>query len=338
MRFRAVRAGGLALALALAPGCSDPADEGSVSATASASSLVAREPRPRFVRPPRPDPSERAPSAVASSPASAPLPTAASSAAEPAPPPPAKAETLRRGLWMWEFDVKGPSAERSAELAAKWGVYRVFIKGSNGDQGPRWWKNAGEANVEAFTKRGIEVWVFGYFYAPDVPDQDGKTWGSIADQVDSIAKVAKQKGVKGVVVDAEEEFKDRAKDAELLCRSLRLKLKDRSIAYTTYGWLGPNKRFPFKTFDRHCGDAFLPQVYYAFGWPGDVDGSLERLTKDVRAMGLLAPMWPVQSNEKDPSVERMKAFFDATGPDASIFYMHKDGTSQTQKLGSLRFR
>lgn len=326
------------LSLALAVGCSDASDTPGASASASAIARAAREPRPRFVRPPKPDASDSATIPESSASASAPLAEASSSSAPPPAPAPPKADSARRGLWMWEFDVKGPSAERSAELAAKWGVYRVFIKGSNGDQGPRWWKNAGADNVEAFTKRGIEVWVFGYFYAPDVPDQDGKTWGSIADQVASIAKVAKQPGVKGVVVDAEEEFKDREKDAELLCRSLRAKLKDRAIAYTTYGWLGPNKRFPFKTFDRHCGDAFLPQVYYAFGWPGDVEGSLERLAKDVRAMGLLAPMWPVQSNEKDPSVERMTAFFDSTGPDASIFYMHKDGTSQTAKLGSLRFR
>ncbi|NUP05650.1 MAG: hypothetical protein HOW73_06275 [Polyangiaceae bacterium] len=275
-------------------------------------------------------------SASSTSPASASV--ASSSSAAPSASVVTVPPAARRGLWMWEFGKNAPAPERAAELAASWGVHRVFIKGSNGNVGPRWWSNASKENVAAFADRGIEVWVFGYFYAPDRPDADGRTWGSLDEQVDSILKVALAPGVKGVVVDAEEEFKERPEDAMKLCRLLRAKIGERSLAYTSYGWISPHSKFPFKAFDRHCGDAFLPQVYYAFGWPGDVTGSLERLDKDVRALGLKAPIWPVQSNERDPSVEKMTEFFDRTSPDASIFYMHPDGSPQTAKLGKLKFR
>jgi hypothetical protein len=216
----------------------------------------------------------------------------------------------------------------------------VFIKGGNGDNagGDRWPKNASPQNLAPFLERGIEVWIFGYFYAPDIADADGRTWGSLEEQVAAITPVVMQAGVKGLVVDAEAEFVGRAEDAERLCKMLRRKLDDRAIAYTSFGWIKPNARFPFETFDRHCGDAFLPQVYYAFGWPGGVDGGLDRLEADRRTRGLSAPVWPVQSNEKQPSAEQMNHFFERAGPDASVFYLHPEGTEQTKELYRVRFR
>lgn len=275
-----------------------------------------------------PSPEEQAPSAVLSS---------APETQERPGPRPRISDKLRRGLWLWEFDKRGPSAQRSAELAEAWGVYRVFIKGSNGNAGERWWKNASAENIERFASRNIEPWVFGYFYAPDVADADGHKWGTLEEQVASILKVALAPSVRGVVVDAEEEFKDKPQHAEALCKLLRAKLGGRALAYTSYGWLGRQTKFPFKTFDRFCGDAFLPQVYYAFGWPGDVAGSFDRLERDLRAFGLKAPIWPVQSNEKDPSTDRMRSFFDRAGPDASVFYLHPEGSPQNARLSELTF-
>jgi hypothetical protein len=145
-------------------------------------------------------------------------------------------------------------------------------------------------------------------------------------------------GVTGLVVDAEEEFKDRPKEAEQLCKLLRARLGDKPLAYTSYGWIKPNKRFPFATFDRHCGDAFLPQVYYAFGWPGGLDASMDRLEREVRELGLRAPMWPIQSNERDPDLALLQRFFDRAGPDASVFYLHPEDTPQSASLARLKFR
>jgi hypothetical protein len=244
----------------------------------------------------------------------------------------------RRGLWIWEFGKKAPDAARAAELAASWGVGRVFVKANNGDQGPRWASNASAANLSPFLARGIEVWLFGYFYPPGVADQDGRTWGDLDAQVAAALALADAPGVQGFVVDAEEEFKGHAADAESLCRKLRAKLGSKKLAYTTYGWISPNRSFPYATFDAHCGDAFLPQVYYAFGWPGDVDGSLDRLEKELAPMKLRAPVWPVQSNERAPSADRMNAFFARSGPDASIFHFHGEDSAQTRELARVRFR
>ncbi len=244
----------------------------------------------------------------------------------------------RRGLWIWEFGKNAPPAPRAAELAESWGVHRVFIKASNGNLGPRWAKNASPENIAAFAERGIEVWLFGYFYSPDIADADGRTWGSIDEQVKVMLAAAKAPGVAGVIVDAEEEFKDRAAEAKELCVKLRAGLKGKKLGYTTFGWLSPNKRLPFATFDRYCGDVFLPQVYWAFGWPGGIDGSLARLRADLAAMKLKAPVWEVQSNEIDPSAASLADFFDKTSPDASIFYFFPEGSPQTKKLSRLRFR
>jgi hypothetical protein len=215
-------------------------------------------------------------------------------------------------------------------------VGRVFIKGGNGNEQRRWAANARPENLAPFVERGIEVWIFGYFYAPDVADADGRTWGTIDEQVDAVMRTVTDQ-VTGFVVDAEEEFKDRAKDGEALCKKLRARLGGRPLAYTSYGWLRPNKRFPFVTFDRWCGDAFLPQVYYAFGWPGGLEPSFDRMQAEVAELGLKAPVWPIQSNERDPSVADLQRFFDRAGPDASIFYFFPEGTPQTAKLAQVRF-
>ena len=69
----------------------------------------------------------------------APLPDPA-----PAPPP------SKRGLWIWEFHKKAPRPERSAELAASWGVGRVFIKGGNGNERRRWAENARPENLARY--------------------------------------------------------------------------------------------------------------------------------------------------------------------------------------------
>jgi hypothetical protein len=111
-----------------------------------------------------------------------------------------------------------------------------------------------------------------------------------------------------------------------------------ALAYTSFGWLSAHPGFPFEAFDAHCGDAFLPQVYYAFGWPGGVEGSLARVHDEVQRRGLRAPVWPIQSNERDPELDRLQRFFDLAGPDASVFYLHPEGTPQTAKLGLLRWK
>ena len=212
----------------------------------------------------------------------------------------------------------------------------MYVKGGNGNERRRWANNARPENLAPFVDRGIEVWIFSYFYAPDVADADGRTWGTIDEQVDAVMRTVTDQ-VTGFVVDAEEEFKDRAKDAETLCKKLRARLGKRPLTYTSYGWLRPNKKFPFATFDRWCGDAFLPQVYYAFGWPGGLEKSLDRMQTDIAELGLKAPVWPIQSNERDPAVADMQRFFDRAGPEASIFYFFPEGTPQTAKLAEMRY-
>ncbi len=313
------------LALLGASGCGEPTTGVDVSDASRASASVVSSSAPAGVA------STSAQSAAAA-PAVSTMADPSASLAEPAPP------RFRRGVWLWEFGKRGPSAERSAEILEHAGVQRVFIKGPNGPSSPRWKENAKIENLRLFTQRKMEVWIFGYVYGEGVADQDGKTWGTIAEQVKALVEVAKNDEVTGVIVDAEEEFKVKDDQAVALCKGLRAALPAKQIGYTTFGWLKPNKKFPYKAFDRHCGDVFMPQVYWAFGWPGGVRESLARMEADVKELGLTAPLWPIQSNEKNPSVEDLELFFELAGPNASVFYLHKEDTPQTERLGKLTFR
>lgn len=262
------------------------------------------------------------------SPAASPLPSASPSASAALPP----VVTPKRGLWVWEFDNTSPSLGRSVELAAAMKFPRVYLKCANGAAAGRWPKNCSEKNVAAFEAKGIEVWAFAYVYPDDQPDAKGQRWGSLDEQIARIAEVMRSPHLSGLVVDAEGEFEKRPDEATKLCAALRPIVGARPLAYTTFGWLAIHPDFPYEAFDRGCGDAFLPQVYWAFGWPGGVGGSFERLTRDVKKRGLAAPLWPIGSIERDPDPGETRDFLTRAGDGASIFYLHEDGSPQNAHL------
>ncbi len=288
-------------------------------------------------------PAGSSPSATAgpaATPVSAATPASAATGASAAPSGSASPSlAAERGLWIWELGVNGPPAERAAELAASWGVRRVFLKSGNGAARGRWARNFGPENRAAFARRGIEVWAFAYVYGEGVADLDGRTWGTVDEQIDAVADATVHDGVAGLVVDAEIELVGRADDARRFCEGLRARLgPTRKLAYTTFGWIQKWRSFPFEDFDRGCGDAFLPQVYFAEGWPGGVEASLERLAAGIAARGLRAPVWPVQTNMPNPDVTVMRSFFAAAGPRSSVFFLHPEGTEQTRRLALLDWR
>lgn len=213
---------------------------------------------------------------------------------------------------------------------------RVFIKSGNGNGRGRWARNFRAENRAPFTRRGIEVWAFAYVYGEGVADADGRTWGTIDEQVAAIADATKGDDVAGLVVDAEIEVDGRPEDVKRICAGLRARLPQRQkLAYTTFGWIQKFAKFPFEELDRGCGDAFLPQVYFAHGWPGGAKESLARMRAGIAARGLRAPVWPVQTNMPNPDVATMTAFFDMAGDDASVFFLHTEDTEQTRRLAKL---
>lgn len=248
---------------------------------------------------------------------------------------PSASGSPRRGLWVWELEQRAPAAEEAAALAASWGFGRVFLKSGNGNESVRWPRNFRQENIDAFVRHGVEVWAFAYFYPGDLPDAKGSRWGTLEEQVDVVVRTSQKTGVVGLVVDAEDEFNDRPAEATKLCALLRQKLGEKSLAYTSFGWVSMHPRFPFRAFDAGCGDAFLPQVYSTFGWKGGVEASLERLNRDMASLGLKAPVWPVQSNEPDPDERELARFFSLAGANASVFHMHPRGSSQHRRLARL---
>lgn len=244
----------------------------------------------------------------------------------------------RHGMWVWEFDQRAPSAEQTAKEFEAWGVKRVFIKSGNGNESNRWSKNARADSLKQFVQRGIEVWTFAYFYPDNQPDSKGTHWGTLDDQISVVLKNSLGEGVSGLVVDAEAEFEGRPTEARHLCTQLRQKMPaTKKLAYTSFGWLSRHTRFPYREMDESCSDAFLPQVYWAFGWPGGLRESLERLSIDVKKLGLKAPVWPIASNEPDPPVEQLTQFLLLAGPNASVFHTFPSNSSQHTHLSLIQW-
>lgn len=215
----------------------------------------------------------------------------------------------------------------------------MFIKSGNGNGRERWRRNFRPENRAPFRARGIEVWAFAYVYGEGVADADGRTWGSIDEQVDAVANASMGDDVTGLVVDAEIELDGRPEDAKRICAGLRARLApSQKLAYTTFGWIQKFARFPFEELDSGCGDAFLPQVYFAHGWPGGAPASLKRLREAIHARKLRAPVWPVQTNMPNPQPRTMAEFFSLAGDDASVFFLHVEDTDQTRRLSALDFR
>jgi len=291
------------------------AAQGSSTALASASA------------PPSSPPSSSSPAAVA-----APLLSDVATSAAPT-------TEVARGLWIWELGVNGPPAERAAELAATWGVRRVFLKSGNGATRGRWARNFSAQNRAPFVRRGIEVWAFAYVYGEGVADADGRTWGSVDAQIAAVSETLAGDDVAGLVVDAEMELVGRPDDARRFCAGFRARLgAGQKLAYTSFGWIQRWKDFPFEELDRGCGDAFLPQVYFAHGWPGGAEASLGRMREGIAARGLRAPVWPVQTNMPNPTPATLASFFALAGPDASVFFLHGEDTEQTRRLGAIDWR
>jgi len=240
------------------------------------------------------------------------------------------------GAWIWTIAATGKSASEVAQEAKDLGIDFVLLK--SGDSGSFWPEKFNQQIVDEFTSRGIDLYAW-YWVVP---------W-NIDAQVKSIKKTLEIKGVKGIILDAEKDFKspekykketvskkfpngkdppeflsfdERAFRAQELCTKIRQEVKGAFIGFSSYGLVSNHKSLPWKAFDEYCGDAHLPQVYWVYwgGKKGTPDGSVDVALEQIKKMGLKAPVWPAQSSEKNPSAEDMNKFFEAAGNMASIWY------------------
>lgn len=117
--------------------------------------------------------------------------------------------------------------------------------------GERWINDLVPPLVEAFHKKGIEVWGWGYVY----PYSLDRTADTIASQV-------KELDLDGFIFNAEPEFKGRATQADYLAGKVRNLLPDTPLGLSSYRFPEYHPPFPFAQFMRYC-DFHNQQVYWA---------------------------------------------------------------------------
>lgn len=237
----------------------------------------------------------------------------------------------RKGLWIWYFAYTGYDAATLADRAAADGIGYVLIK--SGQDANFFTHRYDAASVREFTSRGVRVLAWAYITPADVS-------GSVA----ALARAAAIPGTSGLIVDVEAEWEGEpgAHDeaARALCQGVRAAIPGVFLGYTSFGWVANHPTMPFAAFDRDCGDAFLPQIYWndaGFDWQTGWARARDMLAR----AGLRAPIWPIQSNDPSPSGDRpgtadLEAFFGAAGPRATLYEWPAAGNpALVDQLGAL---
>jgi hypothetical protein len=239
-----------------------------------------------------------------------------------------------KGIWIWHVESLGASPDEVAQRCADDGIGYVLIK--SGQDGRFWDQRFNADLVAAFTARGVAVYAWAYMTPA------GLSEGAAAAALKALAVP----NVVGMVLDVEAEFEGASESAaEDLCNQIRGGTSAQVfLGYTSFGWVGDHKTFPYAAFDRTCGDAFFPQIYWSDRGISESRGYTEAQQMIAEA-GLGAMVWPVQSNDLDgrtgnaPRTEDLNAFFDRAGPLSSLWeFPHFDDAVQLEQLAELHWR
>ena len=235
-----------------------------------------------------------------------------------------------KGIWIWYFTYTGYTAAQLATRCQAMGVGYVLIK--SGQDGSYWDTRYNAASVREFTSRGLQVFAWPYV-----------TPRAIAASVTAIAQAARVPGTSGVILDVEIEFEGSyASQAQTLCQGIRSAVPGVFLGYTSFGWVGYHGTLPFATFDRYCGDVFMPQVYWSdrgVAWRAGYDQALSM----IHSAGLHAPVWTIESNDDiyhggAPTTADLNAYFDTAGPFTSLWEWPASGlAAKVTQLSSLHW-
>jgi hypothetical protein len=248
-----------------------------------------------------------------------------------------------KGLWIWDMNTPNnprppghaPDPQTIADLCVSLGIGFVLIK--SGEDEAYWDWNFSAATIKPFLDKNIEVYAWPYVRP------GGPHFGTTQSHVDAALKAATIRGVKGIILDVEEEFKRTytysgdpphdphityGPEATALCKGIRAGLPPGVIlGYSTFGWIYYNTSFPFKEFDSDCGDAFLPQTYYIV-WSGITPQKAYDIgCGGALGIGLKAPCWAAQDNcegSGQESTQNMIDFFEIAGDRATMWRMYND--------------
>jgi hypothetical protein len=240
--------------------------------------------------------------------------------------PDASGTPTGKGVWIETFGVSAPAAAAVAARAETLGVGFVLIK--SGEDYLVHQENLDADIAAEFESRGI--WVFAW---NRVRPGDVTTKGAL------IAAQANVEGVRGIIVDVQSEWETAgaAAEATALCDTIRGGLDDgKKLGFSSFGWIDNHPALPYQALDAGCGDLHLPKVSWK-SWGLAPDAGLAKAVDGSAALGLTAPLWPVQDNQQGaPDAAGLNAFFAAAGATASLWrWPGPDDTALDAQLDEL---
>lgn len=235
--------------------------------------------------------------------------------------PPAGSPFLGPGMWVWY--VKSDPQSLVGRLEAS-GARTVFIKAADGT---RRWGQFSPQLVSYLYQRGIHVCAWQYVYG-DKPLSEARA---------AAAQVA-YSGVNCLVIDAEEEYKHKARQASLYLSELRkLTPKRMRLGFTSFPYVNLHSALPYKVFLGPGGaDANLPQMYWH-----EMNRSPSRVVRETyeqnRRLG--RPVYPIGQTYGNPPLYQLSRFtseLSRRGVDGfSWWSLDHSSTRQLERLKTL---
>lgn len=196
------------------------------------------------------------------------------------------------GMWVWY--VPGSSKEQQALISdlKRSGMRTVFIKSADGT---RVWRQFDRSLVERFQAAGIHVCAWHYVYG-DKPLEEARA-----------SAAAYRSGAECFVVDAEVEYKGRARQAGQYMDELRrLTSPEWLIGLSSFPYISYHLTFPYRTFlAPGRATVNLPQMYWK-----EIGRSPERVVNETYAQNvrLGRPVYPIGQTWEDPDPAEIKRF------------------------------
>src|SRR5690606_29664956 len=201
-----------------------------------------------------------------------------------------------KGYFVWHADriIGGRgvgSAEKAAEMAVAAGIEHVILKIADGEEpfpSPKY--DAGGAKeaatlalLQALRAAGITVWGWAFVYGEGIAPET---------QADVFARRARQLGLRGLVVNAEDLGErrwslpggsDRARQYMSALRGALAGVEGITLALSSYRFPQSHPFFPFAAFMADC-DIAMPQVYWVARSEGDAIGNLRRCYEQYKEL------------------------------------------------------
>ncbi|MBK7807322.1 MAG: T9SS type A sorting domain-containing protein [Saprospiraceae bacterium] len=225
------------------------------------------------------------------------------------------------GVWLWYLEITGyQSHDLLAEKLKSLEIKRVYVKVADGKVNTTIWPELTDKSVvDAYKKKGIEVWAWSYNY----PGNDSL-------QAEALYLAIKT-GYQGYVVDVETEFDNKTIELRNIFSSFdnakrratndQIAPDDFKLYATTWG--NPkDHNFKIAEIDPFV-DGYMPQTYvenWGNTYINNISKWIEEGNKEFRLLGATKPIHHIISTEKGIlSASQINNFFDNSGGESSIW-------------------